>query len=549
MEKLTTEQLTQKYGQGSTTPSTGGKFTTDELRKKYQVSSPTTPEVKPESEVKGGFLGNLFTGSTQKFGNTAGAALAAPKNAEQYASVLKDYTDVKNNLMNTIRTKKSRGEDTSRLEEALASHTKAEPKLENFTGDVINKTTGQVLGEAGGTALEALSGGALGSGARTVASKELSLLDKIKSGAQVGATYGSIGGATNALQEGEDVGGTIKGAVAGGLTGGVLGGGVGGVGGLFAKKSNTAINRSVGATEKKASNLTGNILQGTPEDLAVGQKVLTGIDMNGVKNYKDLNRKLTKTVDDLTQLQDVTLETDFRKTKLKDLKGTLAVGDAKLKHNYVEDALDQLEDFYAKTNNQVGQFEIKKLREKASKEGLSVKEINAIARRHGRELSGFNANGELASGLTKQSAENTRKGVKTTLRQIFGNKSSEEIDAKITDVIRVRDLTEDLEKKVNSFKQKLKERGLFEKVSRKLGKGLDFLSGHSLRGLLEGVFTNRNAGNFQMNYGDIEKALEGNLKLLKKLSEKDIPENTIYELLDQFLNQKPATLLDKLRKK
>lgn len=134
----------------------------------YKNEAPRTPtpeSVPAPNEVKGGFLGNMLTGSTQKFGKTIGESVAAPKNAEMFAEASAGHTKLQNDLMKRIKEKREKGEDTSRLENALNEYAKDAPKLEDFTGDVINKSTGRVLGEAAGTLGEVAGFGSYGKSA------------------------------------------------------------------------------------------------------------------------------------------------------------------------------------------------------------------------------------------------------------------------------------------------------------------------------------------------------------------------------------------------
>jgi len=145
------------------------------------VSSPQ-PQAIDKPEVRGGVVGEVLTGATQRFGKTIGESIAAPENAEQFSQSLVSTTEIQNKVKKAIAEKKKRGEDTSRLEAALALSLKDTPKVEDFTGDVINKTAGQVVGEGIGTGLEALSGGILSSGKKLVTSKVLSTAQKVKEG-------------------------------------------------------------------------------------------------------------------------------------------------------------------------------------------------------------------------------------------------------------------------------------------------------------------------------------------------------------------------------
>lgn len=115
----------------------------------------------PEAGAVGGFLGGLLSGNTQKFGHTIGESLAAPENADKYASVVAQQSDIASKLNQQIALKKSQGADTSRLEKALSDLKAAAPSLEDFTGQVINKSAREVIGEGLGTAVEALGAGEL----------------------------------------------------------------------------------------------------------------------------------------------------------------------------------------------------------------------------------------------------------------------------------------------------------------------------------------------------------------------------------------------------
>ncbi len=282
---------------------------------------------QPETDgVKGGFFGNLLTGSTQKFGKTIGESIAAPGNADLYSENLGQHTKIQNDLIKAISAKKKLGQDTSRLENALQQHLQATPKLEDYTGNVINKTAGQVIGEGIGTGLEALSGGALSSGIETAASKTLPLFDKIKKGAKIGAAYGAIGGGSGAMQEGGGFGDTLVGAG--------VGAGLGaGTGALF-EVGASALGKTrlfQSEAEKEANKFTKN-LKNAEESIypttTKNEKSTTALkDKNtifGKKSVPDLqNTPATKPV-----IESVANLPDDIKVKPSD---TVAVKDSKLR--------------------------------------------------------------------------------------------------------------------------------------------------------------------------------------------------------------------------
>ena len=94
-------------------------------------------------------------------------------------------------------------------------------------------------------------------------------------------------------------------------------------------------------------------------------------------------------------------------------------------------------------------------------QGLTIAELNQIAKDHGSNLTGFNAAGELASGLNKQAFENTRKGIKTTLREKTESVTdsatraqSEALDAAMSDIYKVQPLVDKMTEMVARNRQR-----------------------------------------------------------------------------------------------
>lgn len=112
---------------------------------------------------------DFLSGTTQKFGKTVGESLAAPKNAQLYEKAVQDHNEGGFLLQQAITKKKALGQDTTRLEQALALHRTEAPKEEDFLGkdttrrvnETLGKNVQEVGGQALGTVVEALSGGVL----------------------------------------------------------------------------------------------------------------------------------------------------------------------------------------------------------------------------------------------------------------------------------------------------------------------------------------------------------------------------------------------------
>ena len=177
---------------------------------------------------------------------------------------------IKTNLMNAIKVKRDKGEDTSRLISALKTmdeEVNFYDILNTSTGGSLDKSARQVFGEAAGVATDILGAGALPGGVGGITKATTiggGIIQGAKAGAIGGAVFGGAQGASRAAQEnmtgGEIVGQGIKGGVIGGAAGGVIGGAIGGVSGTIGgraervaqKKSNNAFE----AITPKTKDLT-----------------------------------------------------------------------------------------------------------------------------------------------------------------------------------------------------------------------------------------------------------------------------------------------------
>lgn len=527
------------------------------------AAAPVVAETK--NDVRGGFVGDVLTGNTQRFGKTVGESIAAPANAQNYADVLERHTNTQNELIRRIREKKSKNEDTSRLENALDILTKEAPKLEEFTGDVINKTTGQVAGEAAGTALEILPFGTYGKAAKGAKSFQMAgkvekalptaveagknLLTKpgrflTKEGAKQAAESAAFGYGVDVSQglqggRGEDRTGGKAFIPGAGTAVGVAAPGVlktaGKVVSKGVEKVQTTLADRAAKAAGEADHLIGTIIQGQAKDIPAARRAFSQIDTTGIKTQKDLGDALDAKIKVGSEKLREALGYEPYVKPLDELTLTSKVGDIEVSHNFVDDALNQLDEYYAKTGNYEDAAKIKALKNKAATEGITLEEINDLAIRHGQDLSGFNpATGELASGLKKQMAENTRKGLKETARKQFNNKVYNETDAALSDLIKTRDLVRENEEAVLKLKQRTRDATLPERAGALLEQVLNFASFGTSRGFLQ---SGRDLGLFKaktnMDAVEIEKLMNKNLKRLKEII--NSPSNQMESKLEDFL--------------
>ena len=263
---------------------------------------------------------------------------------------------------------------------------------------------------------------------------------------------------------------------------------VGTLAGKALSPANDALGNVISKTGDIASNLKEKIVPSTTLDQTVGQvaqggadeiptftKGLSNLDTTGIKTYKDLTKKADDTIKTEAKAQDTALAAN--ETPLKVQQMAIKVGSQEAAHNYVLDAVQQLKDYFTKTNDIANLAKVNNYITKLDPikgEGLTVKEINDIARMHGTNLNAYNANGELASGLTKQAAENTRQGLKQTVVQNIKDPAMQAAfkasDAKMSSLYTVRDLSGKMAEKVNTLTQRLQKPNILQKLGSIIGK-------------------------------------------------------------------------------
>src|SRR3989344_4718519 len=141
-------------------------------------SLPSQSAQQPEPPKKDSILktvGKALISSELKFGKSIADALPSfvPGSAawtnKQNEELMKQHEGIANNLLKTIKEKKARGEDTTRLQEALQQHLKdtSKPPIDiNETNASVNKSAKQIFGEGLGVATDIASFGTYGNAAK-----------------------------------------------------------------------------------------------------------------------------------------------------------------------------------------------------------------------------------------------------------------------------------------------------------------------------------------------------------------------------------------------
>jgi hypothetical protein len=286
----------------------------------------------------------------------------------------------------------------------------------------------------------------------------------------------------------------------------------------------------------------GQILQGKSKDLVRGERALATIDPQGIKTYADLKTKLDETIPKYVQAVDQQLAKDPKLYKLDELS-TVAktTGGNKVSQNFVEKALNHLNELYTKIEDPVGAKEIEELINKASNKGLTKIEINNIARKYNAEF-GDKAfkGGEQLTSVNAQAYENIRRGVKEVSRRGM-DETVKHLDEITGSIYNTRRLIDKNVEAVNKLRQRVDQRGLGEKIGRLAWDAFDLATFGTAKGALLKLMP-RGMGYKVKNAINLEESLKRNLKIVNKALEA----KTDGELLNIIRNPEVMNVEDSL---
>ncbi len=293
------------------------------------------------------------------------------------------------------------------------------------------------------------------------------------------------------------------------------------LGGGFARGAIKAITRKTPAQLKEITqNLVSRIVQGKPKDIPAASRALADIETQGVKTFKELRNVVSEKTSILSKTLDKMLLAQKGRFKPKDLIITTQVGKTTVKQNFVDDAIEQLDELYRKIKDAPAQARIINLKNKLNTQGLDAKELNDLAKEYGSEFSkrAFSkVTGEPLTSVNAQAFENTRKGIKETVRGKLEGDAAKALDLRQSDLIRVNTLIEKQAVASNKVFQKAEKIGLFKSGAKKLGGVVDIATLGTLSGFIS-RFVPTSVGIKTLNALDLEKELSKSLKELRKLS-------------------------------
>ena len=272
----------------------------------------------------------------------------------------------------------------------------------------------------------------------------------------------------------------------------------------------------------------GKITQSAkPYDIKSAGSALENIDTTGVKTYEDLSGKIQKSINTNLKTVDETLSQYKETFKPSDLDKKVP-GAGKI--NYVSESLNDLKSLYKTIRDPESLSKITDLINKYKSEGLTSKEINDLAKEYGTEFGkkAFGKNGEPLTGVNSQAYENVRKGLKENARGILPDDATKALDKQTSEMIKTKELSDNMVKKVKTIQNKLESPNLFKKAGSIAGKTVDIASGGAVSKFLRSLLDYKPVKT--LNAVEIQTQLQKNLSLLDKL-DKMPPEQAYNEII------------------
>jgi hypothetical protein len=259
----------------------------------------------------------------------------------------------------------------------------------------------------------------------------------------------------------------------------------------------------------------GQVIQGKTTDLAKGKEALGLINTKGVKTFSDLNTRLSDKIPELAKAVDNELLRDSRPYTMDRLTTVSKSGGTRVEQNFVQNALEHLDELYSKTGDGQGLAGIKGLAARAGSQGLTKKEINDLARQYGVEFGqkAFSKMGDPLTSVNAQLYENVRKGLKEVARRGMSD-TAKELDGQMSAIFNTQRLIQKNMEAAQKLAQKVDPRTMGEKVGRAAAIFLDTITGRAASGFISKFFPS-NVGLKQMNFLQLQDKLERNLKILR----------------------------------
>ena len=330
-----------------------------------------------------------------------------------------------------------------------------------------------------------------------------------------GAAAGGLAEAGRAIGEGGGVGEVAERTAKGASVGGAVGAAIPVVGKVFGRK----------AVSKEA--VAGRVFQPLQQQEFIektGAKILSKVDTKGIGTYDDLSRVLESNIDKNLSRVDVAFEKVKAPVARKNLRRIVTAKledgvEVKAKINYVNKALRDLRELYSTTRDVAEKARIELLVNKAKNGQLVPGDVNKIAREYGTKFGqkAFNKMGEPLTSVNAVTFENTRIGLKETARSFLPDDATRMLDKEITDMILLKKLSDNMKTKVTALENRIKERGLVEKIFRGVANVAEIATFGGPRAFVTKFLFPSNVGLKTMNSLDLQRELVKNLNLIRQL--------------------------------
>jgi|GEM_PF-5734732 len=260
-------------------------------------------------------------------------------------------------------------------------------------------------------------------------------------------------------------------------------------------------------------------------------------DLADIKTYDEFNILQKNKIATLAGEQDKLLDAVPGRQSLDSFNKTFGA-DKTIISNPVKDSLKQLDELYTNTKNYKALVAIKELNTLAQTNGLTATEVNQLARQYNIESKAFSAKtGERLTSINSVAYENTRKALKEAARNLLPDDTSKEIDDAMSTLYSLNRATVNVEERVQNITNKIQERGMLQKIGRALGIAADKLVGGFGKAFVSSALFPSNIGQKQMNYLEIEKALNSNLRTVASIS--NLSDNKLIDALLKAFNSLP----------
>ena len=274
----------------------------------------------------------------------------------------------------------------------------------------------------------------------------------------------------------------------------------------------------------QVDDLVGTIAQGKKAELPKVKRALKDLDTEGVKTYSQLRERVDEKIKVISKEVDDYLTKEAPKPlKLNKMITKTKVNDKVVYQNFALRALDDMAEMYTKIGDDVNATKYIEMKNKAEGTGLTLKDYNQLSRDYNTTFGNkaFSKTGDPLTSVNAVKYENTRKGLKNSIRNKIETDTPKELDASLSELYTTQRLVKKMEERVQTLAQKVQKRNIFQKVAGGLAGVVDIATLGAPKAFIMKLFIPSNVGMKTLNALDLDKALKKNLDKLRKINKMD----------------------------